>query len=115
MMKKYLLASAFVVSAGLVSSNALAYYLDVEGFAAPYVGGVTDNGDGTSTLGKIDYVFKVITADSTALQALQLVFESDVFVDFGSVGAVDPNDWSVVTAGPQSDGAILQIAVFISG
>lgn len=57
-------------------------FIDVAGFVDPNAGGVTDNLDGTSTFGQIDYTFTLLSATppGAELDGLYLEFEYDVFV-----------------------------------
>ena len=98
-MKK--ISALLFIAAMLTYSNLFAYpFLEVEGFVNPFPSGVviSDNGNGTSTISRIDYWFTVTTADDGAkMNSLSLEFEGDVFASIGSIFGIDPNDWTTLT------------------
>lgn len=75
-----LLSLSFFSGTNKAEATSLLGFIDVAGYVDANAGGVTDNLDGTSTFGQIDYTFTVLSATpGIELGALYLEFEYDVF------------------------------------
>jgi hypothetical protein len=97
--KKFMISIAVLLIMGFMArfSQVEAFPIEVEGFVNPYVGAVTDNGNGTTTYDQLDYIFYVTGAwFGVEMDFLALEFESDVFVTLGPV--INPTDWSINSA-----------------
>ena len=96
-MKKWFKVSLFMILAiCLVSGSAMAFpFIEVEGFVYPSAATITDNGNGTSTINGLTYIFNV-TGDGgfgAEMNFLSLEFENDVFQSVSTAFEYSPENW----------------------